>query len=139
MKNIFVVVLLAHICAAAYSQTLNAGSDSSPVISLKETTHDFGTVIETDGTVSYSFEVTNTGTADLIITNVQGSCGCAVPEWSKTPIAPGGKGYVKVTFNPLNRPGAFNKSVVVTNNSAQSPVTLFIKGNVVKASAETTK
>jgi len=139
MKNIFVVVLLAHICTVACSQAPNAASGASPVFSLKETTHDFGTIVETDGAVSYSFEVTNTGTADLLISNVQGSCGCAVPEWSKTPIAPGEKGFVKVTFNPLNRPGAFNKTVVVTNNSAQSPVTLFIKGNVVKTSTENSK
>jgi len=137
MKNFVCVVLLAHICTAACSQIPDAGSGASPVISLKETTHDFGTIVETNGAVSYSFEVTNTGAADLLITNVQGSCGCAVPEWSKTPIKPGGKGFVKVTFNPLNRPGTFNKSVVVTNNSDQSPVTLYIKGNVVKASTET--
>jgi len=139
MKNIFVVVLLAHICTVACSQAPDAASGASPVFSLKETTHDFGTIVETDGAVSYSFEVTNTGTADLLISNAQGSCGCAVPEWSKTPIVPGGKGHIKVTYNPLNRPGTFNKSVVVTSNSDQSPVTLYIKGSVVKASTETAK
>ena len=60
---------------------------------------------------------------------MQASCGCTTPDWSKEPIAPGKKGFVKASYNPAGRPGNFNKSVTVTSN--QGTQVLYIKGQVV--------
>jgi len=132
MKKLLCVLFFVMVCAFAYTQKSDEPQTLKPIIAFSETSHDFGNIVETDGKVSYTFGVTNTGNADLFITQVQGSCGCAVPEWSKTPILPGKKGFVKVTYNPENRPGAFNKTITVNNNSTESPVTLTIKGTVVQ-------
>ncbi len=129
--------MLVNVYAIAYSQKPNDKGEPAPIMKFTETTHDFGTITEDGGKVSCTFELTNAGTADLFIDNVQGSCGCAVPEWSKPPIAPGQKGFVKVTFNPANRPGAFTKTVKVKSNCSDSPTTLTIQGNVVRAPEST--
>jgi hypothetical protein len=42
---------------------------------------------------------TNTGSTPLVISNVRGSCGCTVTDYTKEPIAPGKTGNVKATFN----------------------------------------
>lgn len=101
-------------------------------ISFKETTHDFGTVSEDAGKISYDFEFTNTGNTPVALTNVKASCGCTTPEWTKEPVAPGKKGTIKVTYTTTGRPYKFNKPVTVTSsaNGVTSTTTLYIKGDV---------
>jgi hypothetical protein len=62
------------------------------------------------------FKFTNTGTAPLIISNAQGSCGCTVPTYPKEPIMPGEKGEIKVKYD-TQRVGAFTKYVTLTTNA----------------------
>lgn len=76
------------------------------------------------------FEFKNTGKTAVIVTNVQGSCGCTATNYTKTPIAPGKSGTVTATYNAAN-PGVFTKTVSVTTNVETTPKTLTIKGTVV--------
>ena len=98
--------------------------------------HDFGTFQEAAGVQSYNFNFSNEGSTPLILSNVQASCGCTTPEWTQKPVAPGEKGFIKVSYNPANRPGAFNKTITVTANGATPRTTLRIKG-VTEARAKT--
>ncbi len=99
-----------------------------PVITFTETAHDFGVVSEEDEKVSYNFEFTNTGNADLVLTNVQASCGCTTPQWPKEPIAAGKKGIIQVTYSAGGRPGSFLKTITVTSNADKQELT--IRGTV---------
>lgn len=78
------------------------------------------------------FEFKNTGKTAVIITNVQGSCGCTATDYTKTPIAPGKSGTVTATYNAAN-PGGFTKTVSVTTNTETTVKVLTIKGTVVAA------
>jgi hypothetical protein len=80
------------------------------------------------------FEFKNTGKTAVIVTNVQGSCGCTATDYTKTPIAPGKSGMVTATYNAVNA-GPFTKTVSVTTNVDATPKILTIKGTVVAASA----
>jgi len=80
------------------------------------------------------FEFKNTGKTAVIVTNVQGSCGCTATDYTKTPIAPGKSGIVTATYNAANA-GAFTKTVSVTTNVESAVKVLTIKGTVVAASA----
>lgn len=98
---------------------------------FKEETHDFGSIEE--GTVAtHEFEFTNTGKAPIIISEVQASCGCTTPSFTKEPVLPGKKGHIKASYNSSGRPGAFNKSITVKSNAteAEAVKVLFIKGTV---------
>jgi len=122
MKNLILVVLIALVANTVVAQSK---------IQFKTLTHDFGQVKEANGSVSYEFEFTNTGTAPLIIQNVEASCGCTTPSWPKIPVAPGKKGVIKASYDPNNRPGAFTKTINVTSNAQTAKVTLTINGEVI--------
>ena len=104
------------------------------VLKFNKEVHDFGKVAE-GPLATYSFEVTNTGTAPVVISNAAASCGCTTPEWSKDPIMPGAKSTIKVGYNTSGRPGAFTKTITVTSNAENATVILTIKGEVTAPSA----
>jgi hypothetical protein len=90
--------------------------------------HDYGTIVQgSDGSCEFRF--TNKGKVPIVLNDVKASCGCTTPEWTRTPVAPGEKGIIKVTYN-TNNVGAFGKSITVSSNAKNSPVVLTIKGNV---------
>ncbi|MDR2287472.1 MAG: DUF1573 domain-containing protein [Prevotellaceae bacterium] len=99
-------------------------------IQFTETQYDFGNVKEVNGPVSHVFTFKNTGDAPVFIQNVETSCGCTSPEYSKEPIQPGKSGMVKATFDPAGRPSYFDKNLTVVSNAVNNRVVLKIKGNV---------
>ena len=106
-----------------------------PVITFEEKTFDFGTINESDGKATHVFEFSNTGSTALLVQRVNASCGCTTPEWTKTPIEPGKKGEITVTYNPAGRPGAFTKAITVYSNASNEVESLLIKGTVNSSSA----
>ena len=111
-----------------------ASVQAQGVLKFNKEVHDFGKVSE-GPLATYSFEVTNTGTAPVVISNAAASCGCTTPEWSKDPIMPGAKSTIKVGYNTSGRPGAFTKTITVTSNAENATVILTIKGEVTAPSA----
>jgi hypothetical protein len=103
---------------------------AQPTMKFTEESFDFGEIIE-GKLASHEFQVTNSGNQPLIMSNVQPSCGCTSPHWTKEPIMPGKSGIVKATYNSAGRPGVFNKSLTIISNTG-TPKILHIKGTVVK-------
>lgn len=126
MKKIIAIILalVAIVPFAADAKKKQAA------IKFAETTYNFGTIPERGGKVSHTFEFVNEGDANLVIVDATADCGCTVPEYPAQPIAPGKKGTIKVTFNPLYRPGNFNKVITVRTNSKQKKARLKITGTV---------
>jgi hypothetical protein len=76
------------------------------------------------------FRFKNTGTAPLIISEVQKTCGCTSPDYTKAPIMPGEDGEIKVSYD-TNRIGQFTKFVTVYSNDPENnAVQLKINGNI---------
>lgn len=125
MKKIYSLILFFAFTLLTFAQ------QKQPNISFETESYNFGKINETKGAVQYVFNFTNTGSEPLIIQNVQPSCGCTTPEWSREPVVPGGKGFIKATFNPAGRPGPFNKSINVTSNAIRNSVVLKISGEVI--------
>ncbi len=93
-------------------------------------THDFGKIPQ--GTpVTYEFIFENIGTEPLIINKVESTCGCTVPEYTKTPVKPGEQGKISVTFNAAQAT-PFSKMVTIRSNAKTPVKALYIKGTVVK-------
>ncbi|HOY30789.1 MAG TPA: DUF1573 domain-containing protein [Bacteroidales bacterium] len=124
MKTKLLLSLLILFSVAVYGQ-------NKAVIMFDKTVHDFGKFKEEGGKVSTEFNFTNNGNEKLEIATVKPSCGCITAEWTQTPVAPGGKGFVKVFYDPNRRPGVFEKSVWVSSNALVPEVTLNIKGEVI--------
>lgn len=104
-------------------------SDKKPVIEFDRTEFDFGTILQGE-VVSYTFHFTNTGNAPLIITNVDKSCGCTAGDYPRTPIEPGKKGEVKITYDSKGHHGIQNKALIVIANTMPSQTVLRIKAEV---------
>lgn len=130
MKKILLIIGIVTISTLVFSQ------QNGPAVSWDKTVHDFGKFEEANGVVVATFEFVNTGNEPLFITNVRASCGCTSPEWSKEPVQPGAKGYVKAAYNPAKRPGKFNKSITVTTNEFQPTSVLRIMGDVIPANQQ---
>lgn len=100
-------------------------------IKFEKMDHSFGQIKEEAGLANYSFTFINTGKIPLVIQHVEASCGCTTPEWSQEPVLPGKSGFIKVSYNPEQRPGAFAKSITVTSNVPKSVSLLTISGEVI--------
>lgn len=124
MKRVLLGLISIMVAVAVHAQF------AQPTIVFDEKTHDFGTIQEADGKVSYVFKFTNKGDQPLVVHNVKASCGCTTPEWTKTPVLPGKSGTIKATFDPQNRPGNFNKTITVYSNSSTENEILRITGLV---------
>ena len=107
-------------------------------IKFEKNTHNFGTFSEKEPVVSCVFTYTNVGEQPLVINQAIASCGCTVPEYTKTPVKPGEKGQIKVTYNGEGKfPGHFKKSITVRTNGSVEMTRLYIEGDMTEA--ETTK
>lgn len=132
MKTIgkIIVIAVALLAVAVMPVEAKKRNDGKARIAFAQSTHDFGTIKEKKGPVSYEFEFTNEGNGNLVIIDATAECGCTRPEFPKNPIAPGKKGKIKVTYNPLGRPGSFDKTVTVKTNGDPRKVRLRIRGTV---------
>ena len=112
----------------------NTGGTALPrpadVLQLKENRHDFGKIPQGRPAV-YTFEIVNTGTVPLRLDNVQASCGCTTPVWSRDAIEPGATAKINVGYNAYSE-GTFTKTVTIIYNTSQTKM-LTITGEVYKA------
>jgi len=126
-------ISLLFTCLVLFCGWMAAQNDK---ISFNETEHDFGTIGEKDGNVTTNFVMTNNGSEPVVISNVQASCGCTTPVWTKEPIEPGKTGKISVTYSPLGRVFPFTKTITVFLANQTTPMTLKITGTVVQGAAK---
>jgi hypothetical protein len=107
--------------------TTQAGSVKEENIVLNETEFNFGKIPQ-GKPVTHVFTFTNVGKTPISLDNVQASCGCTTPEWSKDAVAPGESSKITVGYNAANE-GAFTKSITVTYDGNQTKQ-INIKGEV---------
>ena len=123
MKHIF--TLLFTFCVMAL-----ASASAQAVITFQKTTHDFGHFTE-DKPVSYKFVFENTGNEPLVIQQAISSCGCTVANFTKSPIKPGDKGEINVTYNGKGKmPGRFKKVITIRTNASNSLARIYITGEM---------
>lgn len=102
---------------------------TAPKLQFEHSSYDFGD-IPAGSKVDHYFKFTNTGKSPLIIKDGKGSCGCTVPEFPKTPIAPGASDSIKVSFDAGKFQGKQTKTVTLTTNSIAKEEKLTITANI---------
>jgi hypothetical protein len=96
-----------------------AAAAKGPRLTLTEPIKDFGTVPKGQK-IDWSFEVKNTGTADLEILAAKPTCGCTVADFDKV-IKPGQTGKVAAHVDTTNFAGPISKAVTLETNDANAP------------------
>lgn len=134
MKKYLILFLLIGFTAFVFAQTKvpaksPATKVNGPILTFEKSTHDFGDIFQND-VVDHVFKFTNTGNEPLIISNIQVTCGCTAPEWPRQPIAPGGKGEIKIAFNSAGKMGKQNKTVTVVSNASNDENTISFVANI---------
>lgn len=142
MKKLVLVLMMAvMISGITYAQDANTKGtgenantketvSNSPHMEFDKVVHDYGTIVEnSDGRCV--FKITNTGREPLILTDIRSTCGCTVPRWERTPILPGQSSEIEVKYS-TKRIGKIHKSVTVISNADNSPVSLKLKGEILK-------
>jgi hypothetical protein len=138
MKYLLIPFLILISTPAIYAQKKSkkkaeekeaAAPEVTVQLRFSEMNYDFGKIPQ-GRPVYHVFTIDNTGLDTLKVENVQTSCGCTTPEYSKDPVFKGGKLDIKVGYNAASE-GNFEKSITVTYNGGQSKQ-LFIKGLVWK-------
>lgn len=91
---------------------------------------DYGDIQKgSDGTQIFTFK--NIGDSPLIIENVYSSCGCTVPTWTKSAVAPGKSGEIKVKYD-TDIVGPIRRTITIYSNADESPKAIKIKGRVME-------
>ncbi len=101
----------------------------STSIALSESNFDFGNIKKGDK-VEHVYEVTNTGTNPLVISEVKPGCGCTAPDFTKDPILPGKKGKITLHFDSSNFDGNVSKFADVYANVEKAPIKLTFTANI---------
>ncbi|HLZ88359.1 MAG TPA: DUF1573 domain-containing protein [Puia sp.] len=118
------------------AQAVNTAGTALPrpadVLQVKENSHNFGKIPQ-GRPATTTFEIVNTGSTPLKLDNVQASCGCTTPVWSRDPIEAGATAKIIVGYNAYAE-GPFTKTVTVVYNTNMTRL-LTISGEVYKAPA----
>ena len=141
MKQIIFTATLICIGFFAFAQENpnNGDNKNAPMMTFDQKymknnrlVYDYGT-IEKGANGQCYFVFTNTGKEPLIIEKASSSCGCTVPNPPMYPILPGQRDSISVKYD-TKRMGGINKTINVVSNASNSPVSLYITGNIVEAS-----
>ena len=120
--------LLYIICIALLSLTEVSAQEC--VVRFEPERVDFGHINESDGIVTRSFTITNTTANDIIISEIVSTCDCTVADYKDVTIAPKQSFEVKVSYNPLNRPGRFDRPLFIFVEGYDEPFEISIAGRV---------
>lgn len=141
-----VLVVLAVGGGALYAFYARRGGErGTPQLEVTPMVQDVGTIDYRDGIVTLSFTVENRGTGDLIIREMETSCGCTKAslivngregpwfgmrghgEWPRgwsAKLKPGERAELKVTYDPLAHGpyvGSFDRLVFIYSNDPREP------------------
>ncbi len=103
-------------------------SAAAPAIKWTAETIDVGNIPQSKPK-TIEFEFKNTGTTNILITNVKPACGCTAADYTKSPIKPGETAKVAAIYNAAAK-GAFSKTLTVTTTADATPKVLTFKGTV---------
>lgn len=101
----------------------------SPIIEWDKVEYDFGNIKQGDK-VETTFNLTNIGKGDLVITKAIGSCGCTVPDYPKEAVKPGESAEIKVVFNSNGKKNKTTNTVTLTTNTEKGNEIVRIKAFV---------
>lgn len=130
MKSVFSLLILTIILTCGCNNSSNKVQPGIPSqMDFKEKTIDIG-IIKNGSKKDCSFEFLNSSNVPLIINNVITSCGCTSPKWPKKPIYAGKTGNIEIEYTAAGV-GRFRKSITIFSNAKNSPVHLWVSGEIV--------
>ena len=119
IKRFILLIITTLSCFSVFAQ-----------LRLEPERFDFGTLEELGGKQSCVFRATNTGTKPIVLTDIVTTCGCTVPTFSRKPVLPGQTTEITVTYDPLGRPGTFDRKLHIYGAGRERLGVVSITGQV---------
>ncbi len=119
-KQIYLIICILSVPLCVEAQQLEFSSSK----------WDFGTIAEDGGEVSHTFEFENRGSTPIVIITVHTTCGCTSTNYTRKPIVAGERSTLEVSYDPMNRPGEFAKTISILTSADEEPTQLVISGDV---------
>nr|WP_320120106.1 DUF1573 domain-containing protein [uncultured Marinifilum sp.] len=109
--------------------SLFADSSTYPKFEFSKEIHKFGEISEGEiGVCEFYFK--NIGDRDLIISNIESSCGCTNVNWEKKPIKSGSESKITIEFNSEGRTGKQYKVITLYANTLKREKKLYITAQI---------
>jgi len=106
----------------------------APRLTIVQPVKDYGTIPKGEK-LEWSFEIKNTGNADLLILAAKPGCGCTVADFDKV-IKPGQTGHVTAHVDTTNFSGPIAKPVTLETNDPTTPTAQLTINAIVKPYVE---
>lgn len=110
---------------------LQAAAQTENTLEFIPKSLDFGAIREKDGKVTKTVKAVNVSPDSTFIISARTSCGCSEAEYDGRMLAPGDTTHVSITYDPINRPGKFQKTVKIFTGRERSSNMFKISGNVI--------
>lgn len=156
MKPTLLILICCLLCAGVRAQDdrrpsapVSAGNQAAPaageapeaegaVLRLAETLWNVGDVPRKGGDVTHDFHFRNEGTEPLVVLRVITSCSCVKASFPKRPVAPGGEGVIRITYQPhKSEPGTFHKVIRIQSNAEAGDDLLVVQGCAIEQQPRT--
>lgn len=98
-----------------------------------QTEYDFGAFPEIAGPRTGTVRFVNKGSEPMLINRVRLTCGCTSESHTEGIVAPGDTAVVNFTYNPIGRPGRFEKSIKVYVGENNDMTVIKMRGTVIGA------
>ncbi len=123
-------LLLSMFFITVFGFTAAAQTKVDDVAKFSKQSYDVGK-LQHNKPYTFDIEFTNISKKPLVVENAYSGCGCTFPQMPKTPIAPGKKGKITVTYD-AKATGSFNKEVTLKFVGIAEPKEVYFSGTVEK-------
>jgi hypothetical protein len=106
-----------------------------PRIAVAQPVYDFGSVPQ-GPSISHSFTIKNVGQAELLIGQVQSTCGCTIAALAQKSLRPGQSTQVLATFDTRHERGKASRQIDVYSNDPRTPDLALTMEGVITVAAE---
>lgn len=120
--------------AIAVASVAMAQTKTADVAKFNFQTIDLGKVKQGEPATA-TFEITNISKKPLVIEQASPGCGCTVTDYTKTPVLPGEKAFIKATYNAASA-GSFHKTVTVKFAGVDETQAITLTGEVLAPDKE---
>lgn len=124
-------MLITFSCAKNNKYTSLSGfkTDSTTSIKFDNKSFIFSTIKKGD-TAEHTYKFKNTGKNDLVITKINVSCGCLVPDYPKRPVKPGQTDSIIIRYTSKTKDGRQLGRLVFHMNTVPEENELILEGLV---------
>ncbi len=120
------IITITHNASGGPSQVSVSGEGAAPAVTVNPSSLDFGLVTVNEDSMM-TFNIANTGNADLEITNITSDNTAFTINLTNTTITPGNNQDIEVTFSPA-AVTTYNGTIEITHNAAGSSSSIGVTG-----------